>query len=56
MSFYREISKYYDYIFPVGENQLNFIKIAQESPVGKSLTWPVVREDIRWNWQKRAIW
>lgn len=26
MGFYDEISRYYDYIFPVGENQLKFIK------------------------------
>ncbi|WP_038290541.1 class I SAM-dependent methyltransferase [Acetivibrio straminisolvens] len=37
MSFYSEISKYYDYIFPVGENQLNFIKDCAGSPGGKIL-------------------
>ena len=37
MSFYREISKYYDYIFPVGENQLNFIKNCAGKPGGKIL-------------------
>lgn len=26
MAFYEEISKYYDYIFPIGEEQLDFIK------------------------------
>ncbi|HHV28431.1 MAG TPA: class I SAM-dependent methyltransferase [Clostridium sp.] len=37
MSFYGEISKYYDYIFPVGENQLNFIKDCAGSPGGRIL-------------------
>jgi len=33
MGFYEEISKYYDYIFPVGKEQINFItKVAGEGP------------------------
>lgn len=37
MSFYEQISKYYDYIFPVGGTQLNFIKQAAGSPPKKIL-------------------
>lgn len=33
MGFYEEISKYYDYIFPVGKEQINFVtKVAGEGP------------------------
>jgi len=32
MGFYEQISKYYDYIFPVGERQLDFIKNAAGEP------------------------
>lgn len=33
MSFYKELSKYYDYIFPVGKEQINFIsQAAKELP------------------------
>ncbi|MCX7921125.1 MAG: class I SAM-dependent methyltransferase [Clostridia bacterium] len=32
MGFYEEISRYYDYIFPIGEQQLNFIKQSVGTP------------------------
>lgn len=37
MSFYEQIGKYYDHIFPVGEQQLNFIKQTAGSPPKKIL-------------------
>ena len=32
MGFYEEISKYYDYIFPTGDDQLNFVKSTSGHP------------------------
>jgi glycine/sarcosine N-methyltransferase len=37
MGFYQQISKYYDYIFPTGAQQLNFIKQSAGSPPKKIL-------------------
>lgn len=37
MGFYEQISKYYDYIFPVGAEQLDFIKSSAGSPPGRLL-------------------
>lgn len=37
MGFYEQISKYYDYIFPVGQSQLNFIKKAAGTPPARVL-------------------
>jgi len=37
MGFYEQISKYYDYIFPVGQAQLEFIKQAAGSPPARIL-------------------
>jgi len=37
MSFYEQISKYYDYIFPTGKDQVNFIKEAAGRPPKKIL-------------------
>lgn len=35
MGFYKQISKYYDYIFPVGDSQVRFIKEAAGEPAGR---------------------
>jgi glycine/sarcosine N-methyltransferase len=37
MGFYEQISKYYDYIFPTGKDQVNFIKETAGQPPKKIL-------------------
>ncbi len=37
MGFYEQISKYYDYIFPAGKEQIDFIETAAGTPPKKVL-------------------